>query len=33
VVLAGVIGSGFAFAIVLAVILTFIFGPEALQGV
>jgi Yip1 domain len=33
VVLAGVIGSGFAFAIVLAVILTLIFGPEALQGV
>jgi len=31
-VLAGVIGAGFALALVLAVILTFILGPEALQG-
>jgi hypothetical protein len=33
VVLAGVIGSGFALAMVLAVILSLIFGAEALQGV
>lgn len=32
-VLAGVIGSGFAIAIALAVVLSFIYGPEALQGV
>jgi Yip1 domain len=32
-VLAGVIGSGFAIAIVLALILSMIYGPEALQGV
>lgn len=32
-VLAGVIGSGFAIATALAVILSIIYGPEALQGV
>jgi Yip1 domain len=32
-VLAGVIGSAFVLAIVLAVILSLVYGPEALQGV
>lgn len=32
-VFAGVIGSGFAIAIVVAVVLSMIYGPEALQGV
>jgi hypothetical protein len=32
-VLAGIIGSGFAIAIVFAVVLSMIYGPEALQGV
>jgi hypothetical protein len=32
-VLAGVIGAGFAIAMALAVILSIIYGPEALQGV
>jgi hypothetical protein len=32
-VLAGIIGSGFAIATVLAVILSILYGPEALQGV
>jgi hypothetical protein len=32
-VLAGVIGSGFLIAVVVAVVLSMIYGPEALQGV
>ena len=30
---AGVIGSGFLIAVVVAVVLSMIYGPEALQGV